>query len=136
MTQKQWTIFVEPHAPTKPAFGAACNGCGVCCIAAPCPLGMVLSRRRRGACSALRWDAALQCYRCGALAAPQDVLAGVLPLLPQRFRPWMARALRTLAYRWIAAGSGCDSKLLAEAATIDCSGRADAGTPLLDPSRH
>jgi hypothetical protein len=89
----QRVILLHPEAPAKPELGAACNGCGVCCAAEPCPVGMLASLRRRGACRLLRWDG--QRYRCGALAA-----AGLLaPLLR----------------RWIAAGIGCDSDLLAQA---------------------
>jgi hypothetical protein len=49
-------IKIHPDAPPKPAVGAPCNGCGVCCLAEPCPLGVILSRRLKGACVALRWD--------------------------------------------------------------------------------
>jgi hypothetical protein len=87
------TIFLQPEAPPKPAPGAACNGCGLCCAAEPCPLGMLVSRRRQGACAALQWQAAENRYRCGLLAEP---------------RPWLPAAL---ARRWIAAGAGCDSDL-------------------------
>ena len=39
-------IYLHPAAPAKPAVGAACNGCGVCCAWQPCPLGMLVSGRR------------------------------------------------------------------------------------------
>ena len=94
-------ILLHPAAPAKPVEGAACNGCGVCCAAAPCPLGMLLSRRRSGTCGALLWSAAEQRYQCGALARPQRWL----PWLPA----WLARAV---VRRWIAAARGCDSDLL------------------------
>ena len=84
-------IRIEAAAPPKPAVGAACNGCGVCCLAEPCPLGMVWSRRRHGACAALDWDAAGGHYRCGLLLRAQA-------------RPLLARLVR----RWIGAGQGCD----------------------------
>ncbi len=80
-------LYREANAPDKPAPGAPCNGCGVCCLLEPCPLGTVLSGRRRGACAALRWDQEAALYRCGALTI------------------W---GLRRLAPRWIAAGTGCD----------------------------
>lgn len=92
-------IYLHLDAPPKPATGAPCNGCGVCCAIEPCPLGMLLSRRRRGACKALQWDAEASRYRCGAMADP----ATHLPRLP-------AAWARRLARRWIAAGSGCDSQ--------------------------
>ena len=93
-------IHIHSAAPPKPAYGAPCNGCGLCCLAEPCPLGMLLSRRRTGACVALRWSEAAQCYRCGVLADPPDQRVG--------------RALwRVLARRWIGAGQGCDADLAA-----------------------
>jgi hypothetical protein len=82
-------ILLHADAPPKPSPGAVCNGCGVCCASEPCPLGVLLSRRRHGACAALTWDDAGARYRCGVLASP---------------RRWVRR----LAARWIAAGSGCD----------------------------
>jgi hypothetical protein len=94
------TIHIHPLAPPKPAEGTACNGCGVCCAAAPCPLGMWVSRRRTGTCAALAWDGAQARYRCGVVAAPESWL------------PWLPAALaRRLALRWIAAAAGCDSDL-------------------------
>ncbi|MFN3296420.1 hypothetical protein [Caldimonas sp.] len=94
-------ILLQAHAPAKPHPGQPCNGCGVCCAAEPCPLGQVLSRRRRGRCRALHWDASAHRYRCGALTRPQRHLPGPL----QTLWPWIAPWLR----RWIAAGRGCDS---------------------------
>jgi hypothetical protein len=92
-------ILLHPAAPAKPATGAPCNGCGLCCAAEPCPLGMLLSRRRRGACVALQWHEADVRYRCGALAEPQ------------RWLPWLPAPLaRALTGRWIAAGQGCDAE--------------------------
>jgi hypothetical protein len=83
-------ITVHAQAPDKPAQGASCNGCGVCCLSEPCPLGRLASRRRVGPCAALRWDEAGSRYRCG-------LASGRIPL-------WGA-----LVRRWIAAGRGCDS---------------------------
>ncbi len=86
-------IRIHADAPLKPALGETCTGCGVCCLAEPCPAGMLVSWRRRGACRALRWSGAERRYRCGLM---QDT-AG-------RHTPW-ARWARRL----IAAGAGCDS---------------------------
>ncbi len=81
------SIRIHAAAPPKPAWGSACNGCGVCCLSQPCPVGILVSLKLSGACHALRWDAAATRYRCGL----------------------MASTLRPLAKRWIAAGKGCDS---------------------------
>jgi hypothetical protein len=95
-------IYLHAAAPPKPAEDAACNGCGLCCSAQPCPLGMWLSRRLRGACAALLWDATQNRYLCGALQAPE------------RHLPWLPRDwAQALVRRWIAAQRGCDSDLQA-----------------------
>ncbi len=99
-------IHIHPAAPAQPALGAPCNGCGVCCLAEPCPLGQVLSRKRHGACDALRWDDAQAVYRCGAITDAAGVLG-------PRWR-WAAPWLQRLAHRWIAAGVGCDASLKSE----------------------
>lgn len=96
------TIELHRGAPPKPAPGAPCNGCGVCCAAEPCPIGMVVSRRRHGRCSALRWDAAARRYHCGLVGPPK---AGA-----NRGR-WAHRWLSAVARRLISAGSGCDASL-------------------------
>ncbi len=93
-------IYLHAAAPAKPAVGAACNGCGVCCAWQPCPLGVLVSGRRSGRCAALRWDDGARQYRCAMVQAPESAW----PALPQMLRP----ALRRLARRWIAAGAGCD----------------------------
>ncbi len=92
----QQVIHLHLAAPAKPALGDACNGCGVCCLAEPCPLGQLLSGRR-GPCGALRWDATQARYQCGVVADPQ----GIWPGLPTAAVP--------LALRWIGAARGCDS---------------------------
>lgn len=96
-------IHIQPEAPGKPRLGAPCNGCGVCCLAEPCPLGQLISRRRQGACAALRWSETDRIYRCGAITDTAGVLGA-------RWR-WAAPLLRRLARRWIAAGVGCDASL-------------------------
>ncbi|TBO30214.1 hypothetical protein EYS42_10980 [Aquabacterium lacunae] len=93
-------IHIHPDAPRKPAEGQPCNGCGVCCLAEPCPVGMVISRKRVGACTALQWHEAEGRYRCGLL------------MRPARW-PWQ-RLARAWAARVISAGSGCDASLSAE----------------------
>lgn len=94
-------IYLQPDAPAKPAMGAPCNGCGLCCLAEPCPLGMWVSRRRSGACKALQWNESAQQYRCGMVVNPAAVLGWKTP--------WAVSLVARLARRWIAAGIGCDA---------------------------
>ena len=108
-------IHIHPEAPSKPALGAPCNGCGVCCLAEPCPLGQVISRKRSGACEALRWSEADGLYRCGALTDAEG-------LLGPRWRR-AAPVLRRLARRCIAAGVGCDAMMLVDAGILSDLGR-------------
>ena len=94
-------VHVHRAAPPKPMLGAPCNGCGVCCLSEPCPVGVLLSWRRTGRCDALRWNQGELRYRCGAVTEPATVLRTGLR--------WLAPAFARLARRWIAAGSGCDA---------------------------
>ena len=97
-------IHIQADAPLKPAEGKPCNGCGVCCLVAPCPIGMLFSGKTRGACSVLRWDAPQHRYVCGLLTEPESFV-----------RPrWLAGAAARLARRMVAAGVGCDSDLALE----------------------
>lgn len=90
-------ITIHAAAPAKPAWGAVCNGCGVCCAAEPCPVGVVVSMRRHGSCKALHWHDKEARYLCGVLADPR------------RYFGFDARWLRAWVRRIIAAGRGCDS---------------------------
>lgn len=105
------TIYLHREAPPKPPTGEACNGCGLCCAAEPCPLGIVVSRRRQGACAALQWQAQPPRYVCGLLADPRRHLPAALA--------FAAPALRAVAARGISAGSGCDAELEPVAASPD-----------------
>jgi hypothetical protein len=99
---KHRVILLHVQAPAKPATGEPCNGCGWCCAAEPCPLGTLLSRRRRGACKALLWSQDEQCYRCGAVSDPRQ------------FVNWLpATWVRHAALRWISAAQGCDADITA-----------------------
>lgn len=62
-------------------------------------MGVLVSRKRTGACKALIWDDEGRRYRCGMVMAPD------------RFVPLGARLVARLARRWIAAGTGCDASL-------------------------
>lgn len=108
MTPTPQHVLIFANAPAKPALGAPCNGCGVCCLMAPCPLGVLLSGYRQGPCRALRWQAEGGLYRCGAITEPQDVLSERLPQFLQPVTGVVAGVLALTAKRWVAAGVGCD----------------------------
>ena len=104
-------VWLQPAAPPKPAEGAPCNGCGLCCLAEPCPLGVLVSRRRRGACVALRWSDRDQRYWCGMVAEPASVTGWR--------HPWVVRGLSLLATLallpcslWLLAQADLTSQLL------------------------
>ncbi|CAN5163893.1 hypothetical protein BH11PSE11_BH11PSE11_17960 [soil metagenome] len=96
-------IYLHPAAAPKPAIGAACNGCCVCCAIETCPVARVFLLQVRGPCRALQWKAVGQRYVCGMMENPKDHIR----LLPKRWEPWFRRRVR----RWIAAGIGCDSNV-------------------------
>lgn len=95
------TIPIHPDAPDKPAWGSTCNGCGMCCAAEPCPVGVLVTGRRRGACRALEWQDADRRYVCGMVGAPGRYLG-----LDHR---WLNAVVSAMTRRLISAGSGCDS---------------------------
>jgi hypothetical protein len=84
-------IELHAAAPAKPPVGAPCNGCGICCAIAPCPLSRFLLGHREGRCPALVWQQ--DRYVCGLVVAP----SGIARWLPRR-----------LVLRWIGADCGCD----------------------------
>ncbi len=104
-------IYIHTEAKTKPEVGAPCNGCGLCCLLEPCPMGVLLSGRRHGACVAVRWESDLSEYRCSVVSDTSEFLESRWPRFLQGLVPWVSPILRRLAGRWIAAGQGCDSHL-------------------------
>jgi len=95
------TITIHAQAPARPAMGEACNGCGVCCAAEPCPVSLVLLWPHQTPCRALIWSDTELRYFCGMVTRP----AQFLRWLPQR---WNAGA-SSLFKRWIAADTLCDA---------------------------
>jgi hypothetical protein len=57
-----------PHL--KPAIGAKCNRCGLCCMSGLCELGQVVFERKDGACPALERNDGTPGYRGGLMARP------------------------------------------------------------------
>lgn len=111
MHTDQRVIPIHLQAPPKPLEGQACNGCGVCCLAEPCPLGILMSGRRTGSCRILQWDDNTAQYRCGALVDPGSALRQSLPGVLGVLGKPLSAVLTRWARRWIAAGKGCDCKL-------------------------
>ncbi len=121
-------IWLQPDAPPKPATGAPCNGCGLCCLAEPCPIGVLVSRKRTGACRALVWSDEAHQYRCGMLVHPARYLGGPATHPDDALN----RVLRRWARRLIAAGVGCDAQLeavVALPAAPPAPSPSDAGEP-------
>jgi hypothetical protein len=103
-------IQIHSEAPPKPQEGQPCNGCGICCLADPCPVGILVSGRWHGACRAVQWSDNGGRYVCGMLLAPLPILGWRGEGAASR---WVGRLISRLCARWIAAGVGCDSSLQA-----------------------
>lgn len=105
-------IHIHVEAPSKPPVGAPCNGCGVCCLAEPCPVGVLVSRRRHGACAALVWSQQAGRYHCGVLQRATQAVGRHAARGPVGWWAAMwARAWQAWVRRLISAGSGCDATL-------------------------
>lgn len=59
----------------KPAFGSPCNGCGVCCLARPCPVANSFIGAHEGACPALEYEQGR--YWCGMLRNAHRYMPGM-----------------------------------------------------------
>jgi len=97
------TIRIHAAASDKPAVGAPCNGCGICCLAAPCPVSRLLLKHTENACPALVWQDDTLLYRCGMLQSP----ARYVRWLPGRLDGLFIGLVR----RWLALNIGCDSDI-------------------------
>lgn len=94
---------VTQRGPAKPLYGAACNGCGLCCMAELCPLGTAVFEKLEGPCPALEHDDGR--FQCGLVRNPTKYA-----------RPWVTQSsgsegLAEAAAVLIGAGSGCDARL-------------------------
>jgi hypothetical protein len=101
-------VLLHEDAPSKPAPGAPCNGCGLCCAWSRCPLGWIVSggfhqSSQQEPCSALRWNESLLRYQCGMVSSPQSILSW----LPS----WITPIVTKWSLRWISSDSGCDADL-------------------------
>ena len=82
-------------------------------------MGVLVSRRRRGACVALEWSEAEQRYHCGLLTGAAKA----------------GRGAQRLMARWIGAGVGCDAELLSMPDATLQPGTQRPGEPHTAPSR-
>lgn len=60
------------RAPEKPAEGAPCNGCGLCCAAEPCLIAQDFLGATEGPCPAMVF--AESRFWCGLVVKPSDYL--------------------------------------------------------------
>jgi uncharacterized cysteine cluster protein YcgN (CxxCxxCC family) len=59
------TVAIVPRTmrEKKPAHGARCNRCGLCCFASLCDAAQAIFQRKEGPCPVLLWDK--EGSRCG-----------------------------------------------------------------------
>ena len=58
-------------APTYPGYKSTCNGCGVCCLTAPCAVSRQLNQWQDGKCRALGRDG--ERYVCKVITEPASI---------------------------------------------------------------
>jgi hypothetical protein len=89
--------------PAKPAYGAACNGCGLCCTATPCGLAMALvaGAQKGQPCPALEWEDGRSW--CGLVRHPYTHARGLKGMRPEADLGTM------FAEDLGGVGTGCDS---------------------------
>lgn len=99
--------FYAPKAllDKKPAHGAPCNRCGLCCVATVCPLGRHVLNQAAGPCPALQQDA--EGASCGLVADP-------MRFARQRTLTHGVEAMRQAAVVLIGSGTGCDARFNGE----------------------
>lgn len=118
----RWQL-IEAVVLDKPAEGDPCNGCGLCCVAQVCDLGLALGDDRN--CRALIPNEDFT-FSCGLVVDPYRYLA------EKDLEPWLAidrvsggntgeEALKQMNAEALGAGRGCDAddeeadQILAEA---------------------
>ena len=94
--------------PTKPPYGAACNGCGLCCMSQPCPLGRSLFDQEEGRCPALEWHAEHGRFSCGLVTRPERYAPC------DRLDRFGSRPLSEAAGLTVGVAVGCDAQVQGE----------------------
>ena len=85
----------------KPAFGSPCNGCGVCCMAEPCPVAVTLIDAKDGPCPALEFKGGR--HWCGLLTNAHLYIDGL------EGKPWASDGIATYLMATGAWSGVCDS---------------------------
>lgn len=110
MIALRWQL-IEAVVLDKPAEGDPCNGCGLCCIAQVCDLGVTLGDDRN--CRALIQNTD-NTFSCGLVLDPYRFLDA------DAVKPWRIidemsggnageQALKKMNAEGLGAGRGCDS---------------------------
>lgn len=90
----------------KPAHGAPCTRCGLCCVATICPLGRAVFKRSEGPCPALE-QVEPHVYACGLVANPANYAKHVTDACG----PLVASAAAGML---VGSGDGCDARFNGE----------------------
>jgi hypothetical protein len=94
----EWISLAHP----KPAFGEPCNGCGLCCLAEPCPVAKEMLGETTGPCRALEFEDGR--YWCGLIRGAHRHVAGL------EEKPWAGHVIRNMLLATGAWRGGCDSE--------------------------
>lgn len=106
----KWHL-IESVSLDKPAFGSPCNGCGICCIAQVCDLGVGLGDDQN--CKAL-FQRSNGSFACGLVEdpyrfVPEEELSKWRCLDRMSEGAAGEQALKNLYSEMLGAGRGCDS---------------------------
>jgi hypothetical protein len=105
----QVTVIPRAAGALKPPHGSSCNQCGVCCIAALCPLAAHILQRPQwggGGCPALQGEPGGRML-CGMVNDP----ARWSPVMTAIHGPTI---MREAALLLIGAADGCDARINGE----------------------
>ena len=102
VTGKPMAMLPRGTLAKKPAHGAPCNRCGVCCLITLCDLGQHVFGHKLGPCPALRQPPGGDAV-CGLTVEPEA-------FAPRRAMIAGKATLRDAALVLIASGVGCDAR--------------------------
>ena len=64
--------MLPPDIPEPPGEGAPCNGCGMCCVLALCPLA-AMAKAKGPPCEHLLWHKVERRFRCEMVVVADEV---------------------------------------------------------------